>query len=410
MHRFCSGERGCAGVSNLVVAQLVETMGSGGAEHLAVQLANYVANDTRCESHLIVLRGEGPMSARIEPGVHVHYLHFERAAISQPLAFVRTFRVGLRRIQGCLAENRVTVMQTHLPAANFWGLALCRQAQLRVLATVHNNQEFRYGPNDKSWKIGLRKLAYKQVIERVAATVAVSDAVRSSLATQLRLSANSVRKIVVIPNGVPLAPPVEPKRRTELRGTWGAGPGSHLVVSVGRLDAQKNFGDLVAAAAILGPTRDGLRFVIAGEGPGRAALEADIDARGLNDLVHLAGRIDDVPALFAAADVFVSTSLWEGLPLVVLEAMASGLPVVGNDIDGLRDLVRDGQSGRLVTPGRAELTAAAIGQLLADGDLRRQLGREGRRIVCEQFGFSRMARQVLDLYAAVADDALPREE
>ncbi|MBK9471393.1 MAG: glycosyltransferase [bacterium] len=111
------------------------------------------------------------------------------------------------------------------------------------------------------------------------------------------------------------------------------------------MEEQKNFSDLIAAAAILKRAGTKFQLVIAGEGPLRSSLESAIARNGLGNEVHLPGVVGELPALFLAADLLVFPSLWEGLPLVLLEAMGAGLPVVGNDIDGVREIVEDGQQG-----------------------------------------------------------------
>jgi len=170
--------------NRLKVAQLIETMAMGGAEHLAVRIANHLA-DHGHDSHLIVLGTPGVLSAKIQPGVHVHYLHFQRASITNPIRFALSLRRGLGLIRKVVEEGRISVVQTHLPGANFFGLLLAWRRTTAVLATIHNNQEFSYGELDNPILYRLRKWAYKKILLKTQGVVAVSDEVKDSLVAEL---------------------------------------------------------------------------------------------------------------------------------------------------------------------------------------------------------------------------------
>ncbi len=188
-----------------VVAQFIETMNMGGAEHLAVQIANELAARGR-RSHLVVATGPGPMSARVAPGVTVHYLGFVRASVLNPPAFVASVAGGIGRLASLAAAEGIDVVQTHLPGANFWGLLLALRGVCGVVATIHNNEEFRYGPHDSPVLRAARRLAYGLIV-RHCRVVAVSAAVRDSLAAQLHLSGRVADRISVVTNPPPPRPP-----------------------------------------------------------------------------------------------------------------------------------------------------------------------------------------------------------
>jgi glycosyltransferase involved in cell wall biosynthesis len=156
-------------------------------------------------------------------------------------------------------------------------------------------------------------------------------------------------------------------------------PHGVLCCTVARLSAQKGLDVLVEAAAILHgrATGTGTRFVIVGDGELRQQVEEHIARLGVGDTVELAGSRppDEVPKWLAAADVFVLASYYEGLSLAVMEAMASGLPVVVSRVSGTAELVPTADDGRIVEPGDAVGLADAIEELSADGALRRAIGR-----------------------------------
>ena len=170
-------------------------------------------------------------------------------------------------------------------------------------------------------------------------------------------------RIRVIPPAGP--PPVPTRSRADVRAELGIDEGDDLVVTAARLHPQKGLQLLLDAAALARRERPRLRWFVFGEGPLRPALEQDIARRGLGDTVRLAGPRPDVDSELAAADVVAVTSQWESGPLVVLEALALGRPVVATDV-GLVPEVIDASSGRVVDVGDVAGFAAALVRALDD--------------------------------------------
>ncbi len=169
-----------------------------------------------------------------------------------------------------------------------------------------------------------------------------------------------------------------------------------VVTSVGRLAPQKDIGTLLRALATLDPTS--YRAVLAGSGPDADAVAAEIERLGLVDSVELLGERDDVPRVLASADVFVLSSIYECLPISVLEAMAAGLPVVATNVGGVPELVVDGQTGYVVESRNPRALARALHELLADADLRRRFGQAGRARVETDFGIAQFRSKHVDVY------------
>jgi glycosyltransferase involved in cell wall biosynthesis len=182
------------------------------------------------------------------------------------------------------------------------------------------------------------------------------------------------------------------------------------VASVGRLAPMKGFGVLLEALAAV----EHARLTLVGDGPERGALEAAARRLGVADRVAFTGALGagDVAQILRSADVFCLPSFAEGVPVVLMEAMAARLPVVTTAVMGIPELVADGRSGRLVPPGRAEPLAAALRQLTADPAARAAMGEEGRATIEREFDVDRSAARLARLFGhavtePVSDRAAP---
>jgi glycosyltransferase involved in cell wall biosynthesis len=204
----------------------------------------------------------------------------------------------------------------------------------------------------------------------------------------------SEKRIVVIPNAVEPRPPVnaDARLRIEVAGNAQA----PLALTVARLDAQKGIAHLVEAAAMV----PDVVFAIAGDGPDRAALEARASALGLDSRVRFLGHRRDVPALLAVADLFVLPSLYEGLPLSVLEAMVAGVPVVATAIGGTDELVSNA-TGTLVPPADPRALAEGIRALLADRDAAARRAAAARDLVLTKHSTDAMVAAMSALYESL---------
>ena len=193
----------------------------------------------------------------------------------------------------------------------------------------------------------------------------------------------------VVPNGIDIAPygDVSPVPRADL----GVPESAPLAAVVGLVYRAK--GQDLALEALGQPGCEDLHLILAGEGEEREAYQAHARRLGVADRAHFLGWRDDVPALLATADFLLLPSRWEGLPYIVLEALASGLPVVASRVDGVGGAVAEGESGFTVPVGDARALGAACARMLAAGpDARREMGRAGRARVEQRFTLEAMVR------------------
>jgi glycosyltransferase involved in cell wall biosynthesis len=241
---------------------------------------------------------------------------------------------------------------------------------------------------------GREQAEYHASLAAIDRVIAVSWGVASS-----HVAAGVPRSLVtVVANGID--DPVTGRPSAGIRAAFGIDPAAPFLVSVGRLTAQKGYDVLLAAVAEIVRARPDARFLIVGSGPLADVIDTSIETAGLRPHVRRIEEWDDVPALLAAADAVVLPSRFEGLPLVALEAMAVGRPVVASAVSGLEETVDNGVTGRLVASGDARALAEAILALLADPATRARYGQAGR----QRYEASFTARRMVEETAAVFDE------
>ncbi len=378
----------------LRVLQVIDSLTLGGAEQLLVTLARHIDRgryDLRVCS-VAPLDEASPILRELrEEGVPVETLGG---------VLWRDPR-GAARLAALARRHNVDVLHTHLSTSNVVGALAGVLARRPVVATLHSVR-------DMYTRHGRLKAALQTQVLRhgVRTVIACAPEVRAVAIDELGLSP---RKVMDVPNGIDtdalagVAPALATARRRELL----AGAPGPLLLAVGNLNAAKGHAHLVEAAARLLPTYPGLRLAIVGRPEEEAAaVRKIIAALGLEGRVALLGQRRDVAALLAAADLFALPSLWEGLPLALLEAMAAGAPVVATAVGGVPRVVEDGVTGRLVTPGDVTALAAALGEALADPEGARRMALAGQARVRAVYGAHAWARRLEDVYARVARRAM----
>jgi glycosyltransferase involved in cell wall biosynthesis len=384
----------------LAVAQMIESMNTGGAENLAVQIANALASDGH-QAHLYVLFGPGPMSERIDPRVKVRYFHYQRASVRSP-GFLPSIYSGYRMLRDAIRADRLDVIQSHLPGANFWGLLLSLRRICAVIPTVHNNREFDYGDADNPLRARLRRMAYHAMLKRCPAMIAVSEQARLSLLQEVGATAAQAQTLYAVPNGVAIPPAISEEDRRSVRAGFGCNDETLLILAAGRHSEQKNFSALLKAAKLLPDGLPNWRLIIAGDGPLCNDLHAQAAALGIERSVDFPGELGNLGQVMQAADVFAMPSLWEGLPLVLLEAMAAGLPIAGTRIDGISEVVTHGQTGLLAEPNDAQSLADALATLLRSKDERERLSEAALALVKETYSLDTVLKTLSKIYDRVS--------
>jgi glycosyltransferase involved in cell wall biosynthesis len=304
----------------------------------------------------------------------------ETHAFSQPAnepALIRAIR--LSRV---LRSEQAAIFHAHLSMPEYCRLALIAAALARIPLIVATEHLFKVRPSR-------RALLYQRIVSAcVDRYIAVSHHVARRLREYLLIPA---RKITVIHNGIPLEPLKYAAGEVPFAAATNGRP---IVFSAARLHEQKGLMQLIEAAGLVPEAV----FVVAGDGPQRIALEDRARSLGLNDRVLFLGHRSDVPALLASCDVFVLPSLFEGLPLAILEAMWAGKPVIASAVGGVGEAILHGETGLLVPPGQPEHLANAIRTLICNPAFARQLAIAAKAHVEQEFSADTMVQGVVRTY------------
>ncbi len=369
------------------VVHLVLALDVGGLEEVVLRLVAHTDRD-RFTPLVYALDVPGAMAS-------------ELVALDVPLRIVKR-APGLdvtlpARLARCFVREGVQILHTHNASPHFYGAvgatlarAAARGARPRVIHTKHGRNQ-----PDIPRKVLLNRVASALTDRVVAVSADAAD-------VALRLERVAENKVVTISNGVDTRAfcPADPRAARALLGI--PEEGFHVGV-VARLAAVKDHATLLAAFALLRKERPDAQLTLVGDGPELAALRDRSRALDLAGSVHFAGVRRDVAAVLPAFDVFALASTSEGISLTLLEAAAVGLPIVATRVGGNAEVVLDGATGILVSPGDPGAFAAALGAL-ARRPSRAALGLAGRAHVERWFSVERMARAYQDLYAEVLHD------
>jgi glycosyltransferase involved in cell wall biosynthesis len=293
---------------------------------------------------------------------------------------------GLGQLWKLLRRERFDVIETFTHDSNTLALPLAWAAGTPVRIASHHGIVAGIRP----W----REKIHAWLINRGAAQriVAVTALTRRKLLEE----GIEAERVVVIPNGI--APvKVEGVDKTEVRKKAGIGADDPFLLAVGRLVPSKAHHILIEAMPLVLERFPNAKAGVCGDGPLRGALETQIQSLGLENAVKLLGQSDHVAQFLASADVFVMPSLWEGLPIALLEAMSAGLPVAATKVEGVEEVVEEGRHGFLAPPGDKEAFAEALLRLLQDPPARRRMGEAARRKALEEYTAERMCREYLAL-------------
>ncbi|HUQ64303.1 MAG TPA: glycosyltransferase [Acidimicrobiales bacterium] len=333
-------------------------LGRGGTERILASSIRYMDRARFDVEVAYVLPWKDAMVQEIEArGITVHCLEGARGNVNWPL-----------RLRSLVYERQYSIVHTHMPYPAAVARMVLHRSGPALIHTEHNVWD--------RFRLWTRE-ANSLTMSRNAAVIAVSRAVADSM-TKPHLAPWLGRPAVeVIYHGIDVdGVRAGEEIRVAARRVLGLAPTNFVIGTVGNLTPKKDHRTLLEAAVVLMRRHDNVRIVIMGDGPLRQDLEAAAQALGIADRVTFTGSRPDVPELLAALDAFVLSSQFEGFPIALVEAMATGLPCVATSVGGTPELMTDHNNGILVKPGDAAVLAGGLDELIMNPELRQAISRQ----------------------------------
>ena len=305
---------------------------------------------------------------------------------------------AIPRFSSVIRRVRPDLIHTQLFGADCYGRLIGRLMGVPVVSTVQSSVYVSPDPYLRSAKHEwVDRWTARTCVDRL---VAVSEFVKELLRKRFRIADS---RIQVIPNAVDPSPfeRVDSQAVRHLREVLGISGKSKVLITVGKLNPPKGHRYVLEALASLCRESSDLLWLVVGEGISRVELEEQVQKEGLQRYVRFLGLRSDVPELLALSDLFVFPSLSEGLPFVLLEAMAAGKPCIGFRIGPMPEVIDDGKTGFVVEPFSSAAFTAAIRLLLTDSWRCRLMGEQARERVHRLFHADERARQLGELYRQV---------
>lgn len=365
------------------ILHVIDSLGVGGMERVVIDVANKL-DPAFFEQIVCCLSRRGEAAPLLRKGVRCIDLgKGEKADRLMPLKIASVIR---REQPDIVHSQSWSGVDTAVAKQLTPGVKLVQSEHGRNFPYLHA----------ESWK---RRIARRGLYHLADAVFAISAEVREFYCRETGFPA---QRMAVIPNGIDVRR-IDEASADDVREELGIAEDDFVIGTVARLDTTKDTLTLARAFAKLHRTQQnpGLKLLIVGDGGERARLETFVAEQNLNGEVIFTGVRHDVPRLLRAMNVFALSSLSEGMPLTVLEAMAARLPVVATNVGALRELVEEDSTGFLVRPKDEDAMADRLARFDQHQELARSFGNAARRKVEREFSLDRVLRQYADLYFSV---------
>lgn len=359
--------------NKIKICYLITGLNIGGAEMMLYRLVERL-DKTKYDIVVVSIVPLGKVAEKISR-LGIKVISLEMKSKLDVLVVIRFIRL--------LKKNKPMILHCFLFHANLLGRIVGKLVRVPVIISSIRSINIGGGIREKALK-------YTDVFSDATTTVshvAAEHIIRNGIVSE--------DKLRVIYNGIDVSLIGNKRNDNNRRET----NGPFLLITVGRLHESKGYPFLIQSASILKEKGYKFKWLIAGDGELKPTLEQLVTDYNIEDSITLLGLRDDVPQLLCSSDIFVLSSLWEGLPGVIIEAMAAGLPVVATNVGGTPELVEDGINGFLVPPANPTMMADAIEKLFKMSEEgRRKMGEMGREIVKEKFTVDKMVSNHEQLY------------
>lgn len=362
---------------------IIPSLGGGGAERVFINLISHL-DTAKYEIAIVLFDKRDDYKKQLHSAIKIIYLHKNNRWDFLKLIF------GLRAV---MRDFKPAAAVSFIDYVNFITVtaALFLKRKPRVIVCVHN-YPFHFLRGERF--IWLKKLLMRVTYKIANEIVTVSEAIKKALEERLNIEGG---KIKVIYNPIDVET-VRNEACQEIKHPFFDGGGKQVIISAGRLEERKRFDRLLKAFAIVKQKQNNIRLIILGEGSLGKKLKDMTSRLNIEKDVYFAGFQNNPYAWFSKADIFVLSSDTEGLPMVILEAMACGLPVVSTDcVSGPNEIIAGGENGLLVKRLEENALAEAMITLLGDKKLRDEFSRQGRKRA-EDFRIEKIISRYEDLF------------
>lgn len=369
------------------ITHLIDGLGAGGAERLLVAYAPRLVK-LGYDVEVVVLQERGAIRMQNQltaAGIPVRRIPVDNLRrVDQVIGFHREMKRSGRDL-----------LHAHLEFASMLSAISAHMQHKAMVATLHTLD----APEAVDRNSFRRWLMYK-TLERYADTVICLTKANAEIARQTGLGDAAVE---ILPNGIEVdqfgaTPTLD---RAAIRGQFGIPLDATLAVAVCVLRPEKGLDRLLKTLPAVRARTPDTHLLIVGDGPEMDRLTGIVAAEGLTEFVHFAGYRSDVSDIMQASDVFVLPTMFDAQPTVIIEAMATSLPVVSTTFGGVPDMVTDGEHGLLVPPGEVPALTEALARVIGDPELARRMGRAGRARAEAEFAIDRQIERLADIYDAL---------
>lgn len=369
------------------VLHIIWSLEKGGAERFLVSLVKNF-DQSRFNSIVCCLNWKGEWAKELEDkGVRVIALN-KKGKFDLSVIF---------KIKNIIKQNKIDIVNTHLWAADVLGRIAAILAGVPVIISTVQNVDI--------WKKWWQKIIDRMLLNKTDKFITVSDAVKVFLEKEGIKSG----KIEVIPNAIEIdkfglqSSDVSSQLSaiSSLKEFFGIVDGETVFAVIGRLVKQKGHKYLLEALHNLNGNYN-FKLLIVGDGPLRESLQQSVVSYQLQDRVLFTGYRSDIPKILEISDCLVLPSLYEGLPVCVLEAMAAAKPVIATDVGGTKTIVKNNETGFLVQPKDSTALTQAIINLINLPDRGKNMGQKARGIVKDNFSIKSVAQKTEDLFTLLA--------
>ncbi len=362
------------------ILQLISSTGFYGAERVLLELSSYL-HSKHYAVHIAVLTTPSK-----KPSVLLEKAR-ERALNLQIFPCHKTLDLDvLRSLKRYIEKHHIGLIHSHNYKSDFYAYSASRNSAIKLVATCHNWLT-------NSFKLLAYEWLDKLILHHFDRIIAVSP----PLLSELRRTRIVERKLALIENGLNLDKVRQGLTREEVRKSLGLNPDDQVLISVGRLDSWKRY-DLLLEALKNVIKKHSCKLLLVGDGPEWENLEAQIERLELPPYVVMTGYRTDIANLLEASDIFVISSCKEGLPMVLLEAMASRKAIVSTNVGGIPNVLESGRTGEIVQPGDSGALAEAIIDLLKKHSHRLLLGTQAYETYKQRYSREAMGEKYVDLY------------